>query len=247
MLECRLFELEQSPVWRHVIVEAAVNHRGEPKPLHFAESRTRFARWLDRIIYVVARVPDRIAEPGLAPWDREHQQRNCACDALSEAGPDDLVLISDVDEIPSAVVWAAAPPVVLMQRVAVFAVDWLWPRLEPTGVLVRVRDALPDLAAARDARLSYPPLPEAGWHLSWMGGQEAWHAKLAAHCHLEQDTSETVARIVSGAAYSEGWHIGVKLLPARIDHSWPQFIQQGRFPASWRLPVEHLPPTITPA
>ena len=38
MLECRLRELEDV-VYRHVLVEAPVTHRGDPKPLYYAENR----------------------------------------------------------------------------------------------------------------------------------------------------------------------------------------------------------------
>jgi len=245
MLECRLAELEDSPVWRHVIVEADVTHRGDPKPYLFAEHRSRFERWKDRICYVMGHLPDREHAPDMGPWEREHKQRNGAAVFLAgQTAPEDKVLISDLDEIPSAAVWAATPPVLLMQRVACFAVDWLWPRPEPTGVLVSVRhlrEARFDLAAVRDARHSYPELPDAGWHLSWMGGLDAHRAKLAAHCHLEQDTPGTVARITGGAAWRDGWHIGQKLIPADVDGTWPGFVRRGEYPDSWRRPREEGP------
>jgi len=244
MLECRLTELEDSPVWRHVLVEADVTHRGDPKPRVFFENRERFARWKEKIVYVSGNLPGREDAPDLDPWVREHQQRNWAGIALERAGPGDRVLISDVDEIPSAAVWAARPPALLMQRVACFAADWLWPVPEPTGVTVTVehlRGLQFDLAAARDARHSYRQVPDAGWHLSWMGGLDEHLAKLAAHCHLEQDTPDTVRLITSGQAWQHGWHIGVKLVPADVDETWPGYVWRRECPDSWFRPREEEP------
>jgi hypothetical protein len=98
MLECRLAELED-PVYRHVIVEAPVTHRGDPKPLWYADNQERYARWADRIIHVIADdLPD-----SDDPWVREHAQRDAAWQAVLDAGAtdDDIVYITDVDEILS--------------------------------------------------------------------------------------------------------------------------------------------------
>lgn len=231
MLECRLAELEDSPVYRHVLVEAPVTHRGVPKPLYYQENQARFARWADKIIHVVAHPPG-----ASDPWDREHAQRDAAWEVLKDAAPYDRLLLSDIDEIPSPAVWEATPPVLLMMRVAVFAVDWLWPVLEPCGVLVRASDAGPGLGSVRDGRKNFPQLNGAGWHLSWMGGHSAHLAKLASHCHLEQDTREIVDRITTGRAFSEGWHIDTKLIAADVDETWPRYVYERRCPASWFRP-----------
>lgn len=243
MLECRLIELEDYDV-THVLVEAPVTHRGDPKPLYFAESRGRFSRWKDRIRYVRADLPGKSGPPDLDPWLREHAQRDQAASCLGDAGPDDLVLIADVDEIPSRVVMESSPAeaVLLMQRVACFAVDWVWPGLEPTSVLVRAGVlGGRSLAAVRDTRIAYPAITDAGWHLSWLGGPEAQLAKLAAHCHQEQDIPVNLERITGGAAYREGWHIGVKLVPADVDETWPRYVYERRCPDSWFRPREEYP------
>ncbi len=125
----------------------------------------------------------------------------------------------------------------VMQQVACFAVDWLWPVLEPTGVLARASFVMGNsLAAVRDARGSFPAIEDGGWHLSWMGGHEAHLAKLAAHCHLEQDIPETLERITGGLAYREGWHIGTKLIAADVDETWPRYVRERRCPDSWFRP-----------
>lgn len=95
ILELRLSELAPH-VDRFVIAEATRTFSNEPKPLHFAENRARFARFADKIVHLVI---DDLPAAGDA-WDREAFQRNAVARGLAGAAPDDIVMISDVDEIP---------------------------------------------------------------------------------------------------------------------------------------------------
>ncbi|TYC52321.1 hypothetical protein FMN50_18410 [Rhodobacterales bacterium] len=105
LLEIRLREMGDH-VDHFVLVEANQTQRGTAKPFYFAENRERFARWADKIIDLQITFPDELP-PALGvyknrrkkDWERENYQRNCIADALEGAAPDDLVLLSDVDEI----------------------------------------------------------------------------------------------------------------------------------------------------
>ena len=109
LLEIRLHEL--APVVdRFVLAEATTTFSGNPKPLYFSENRHRFAAFADRITHIVVDDAPRIVR---SPWERRTYQVDALMRGLGEAEPDDLVLISDVDEILRAdVVRAAAanPP-----------------------------------------------------------------------------------------------------------------------------------------
>lgn len=85
-----------------VLVEATTTFSGEPKPLYFAEARARFARWADKIVHVV--VDD--MPKGADAWDAERFQRDACVRGIETAAPDDLILLSDVDEIPKPEVLA---------------------------------------------------------------------------------------------------------------------------------------------
>lgn len=95
ILELRLAELDAC-VDRFVIVEATKTFANEPKPLHFGDNRERFARYLPKIVHVVV---DDLPDEGDA-WDREAFQRNAVARGVTDAAPDDVIMISDVDEIP---------------------------------------------------------------------------------------------------------------------------------------------------
>ncbi|MBG6165136.1 hypothetical protein [Roseibium album] len=112
LLEIRLREMGDS-VDRFVLVEADQTQRGSPKPFYFDENRDRFAPWADKIIDLQVRFPDQLP-PALGvyknrrkkDWERENYQRNCISRALESCDPDDLVLLSDVDEIVRAPILA---------------------------------------------------------------------------------------------------------------------------------------------
>ena len=98
LLEIRLNIL--SPfVDKFVLVEATKTHQGKEKPLHFADNKKRFEKFFDKIIHVVVdEYPD---YEGKSPWVLEHHQRNMIMKGLTECKNDDIILISDLDEIPS--------------------------------------------------------------------------------------------------------------------------------------------------
>ena len=89
---------------KFVLVEAVRRHSGEPKELYFEKNKQRFAPFLDKIIHVV--VDD---EPELPPdcpkliaaWAYENHQRNAIVRGLKGVRDDDVVIISDLDEIPN--------------------------------------------------------------------------------------------------------------------------------------------------
>jgi beta-1,4-mannosyl-glycoprotein beta-1,4-N-acetylglucosaminyltransferase len=95
ILELRLEELD-GRVDYFVIGEATRTFSNEPKPLYFAENKARFARFLPKIIHVAI---DDLPASGDA-WDREAFQRDALVRGLTKAAPDDVIMISDVDEIP---------------------------------------------------------------------------------------------------------------------------------------------------
>ena len=239
MLECRLRELPQ--VWRHVIVESPVTHRGGPKPLHYAANRERFAAWADRIIHVVAGgLPPWVGlgpDP-VNPWAREHTQRDAAQGALADAGDDDVVLIADVDEFPPALFPLPDPVLAFDQRLCMYAVDWEYPELHRCTVAARMGYIRQQgsLAAVRDGRYGYPGV-SGGWHLTWLGGVEAQRAKLATICHTEM-TGHEASLIRDGRCYREGIHHSGQLMmrPVDVDSTWPEMIWKRECPASWFRP-----------
>ena len=97
LLELRLESL-YDVVDRFVIVEADKTHANLPKPFNFLENVDRYQKYLPKIEYVM----DSSVVPyeGVSDWSIENNQRNNIMKGLTEAEPDDLIMISDVDEFP---------------------------------------------------------------------------------------------------------------------------------------------------
>lgn len=106
ILEIRLRELAKV-VDRFVLVEANETQTGLAKPFIFEENKARFTPWLDRITHIKVTFPKSLPRAEgkygqMGGWEREHYQRNQIQQGLVEAEPDDLVIVSDVDEIVNA-------------------------------------------------------------------------------------------------------------------------------------------------
>ena len=89
LLELRLEELSDV-VDYFVLVEATKTFRNNDKPLFFHKNKTRYTKFLDKIIHVI--VDD--MPGGDDPWSREYHQRNCITRGLTNLKEEDLVIIS---------------------------------------------------------------------------------------------------------------------------------------------------------
>ncbi len=95
LLKMRLQELDEV-VDHFVLVENIETQRVDLKPLYFNENRQLFEKYLNKIIHVI--VDERHPEMDL--WGIENFQRNCIARGLINCQPTDIIVISDLDEIP---------------------------------------------------------------------------------------------------------------------------------------------------
>lgn len=83
---------------KFVLEESTVTFSGEPKEMIFAKHRDMFAAFADKIVYVA--VDDSPLE-GVTTHERDKFQKNRLIRGMADAKPDDIVIFSDVDEIPN--------------------------------------------------------------------------------------------------------------------------------------------------
>lgn len=167
---------------RRVLVEALTTHSG-------AKKDRLFYQWKLPGVQLV--VPD--LAPFATPWLRENGQRNAIMEGLAAAAPEDVVLISDADEVPSpdgidrAIAQLAHhPAVVLCQRMYNFTRRWEdlrgW-RGTVVTTCAHLRKTSPQ--ALRDQRESLPRVADGGEHLSFFGGTQEVSRKLSSFAHTE--------------------------------------------------------------
>ena len=84
-----------------IIVESTVNHQGETRKLHF--DINKYKKFKSKIIYIeVNDTPENIKKPHKGGESLvEQHQRNSIWKGLKKCHDDDLVILSDVDEIPN--------------------------------------------------------------------------------------------------------------------------------------------------
>lgn len=99
LLEIRLETLD-SVVDFFVIAEAPITYRAHPKPLYFELNKQRFAKFLPKIRHII--VDDLPTEKGFDQnWQRETLQRAALERGLADARDEDIIMLSDLDEIPT--------------------------------------------------------------------------------------------------------------------------------------------------
>jgi beta-1,4-mannosyl-glycoprotein beta-1,4-N-acetylglucosaminyltransferase len=206
LLEFRLKLLDEQ-VDHFVIAESNLTHSGQLKPFYFEENKARFDPWEQKIIYIpLKQTTDGLVftnneityDPGSASWKLENEQRNSLAAANSIIGDDDLVLLSDLDEIPDpAILKKIKPghePVSLSQLFHYYFLNcqnignerWWNGTIASTGK--QFKDLGPQ--QLRDKRNDYPRIKKAGWHFSYIGGLEKIKEKIRSFAHTEFNKEE---------------------------------------------------------
>ena len=104
LLDLRL-NILNSIVDKFVIVESKIDHAGNHKKLNF--NINNFTKFKDKIEYFVLEelpVKKKIFSKSWrnSPnWIRENYQRNCLLKGFKDSDDNDLIMISDIDEIPN--------------------------------------------------------------------------------------------------------------------------------------------------
>ncbi len=82
---------------KFVISESTVTFSGDAKPLYYEENKKMFKEFEDKIIHVV--VDDTPMD--CDAYERDHHQKCAVARGLAGCSADDVVIFSDVDEIPN--------------------------------------------------------------------------------------------------------------------------------------------------
>nr|WP_282187709.1 hypothetical protein [Azospirillum sp. TSO22-1] len=252
VLDLRLRELA-GVVDRFVLVEADTTHAGLPKPLFFEERKAEFAPYLDRITHIVVRDMPETTDS----WVRENFQRNAIMRGLDGLKPDDIVLISDVDEIPRRSVIASLPgngAVVSGLRMPLFYFKYNYLNIAGNDCMVvwtvavrgsHIAQITPQ--GARNARFALsqnPPAntrvyPHAGWHFSYIGDVEHVQRKLRNFAHQEYNDERFIEAIDIDRIVASGAD-----LYGRAGYAWTTVQADDYFPDPLRANFERYRPFV---
>jgi hypothetical protein len=186
LLEIRLNSLAPY-VERFVLVEMPVTHSGKLKPLYFEENKARFKDF--NITHLIA-PPKKDTS-----WVLEHYQREYLMNGLLNVDEDEVVLLSDLDEIPDLGKYIDGQEGAFKQKLYyyylnVFTGDSNW-----KGTIATRMKNISKLNRIRNLRNKYPTIVHGGWHFSTLGPVENIIYKIESFAHVELNTPEHKSRI----------------------------------------------------
>ena len=230
--ELEILEIKLNELYEHVdyfvLVESTETFRGNPKPLHFEENKTKFSKFLNKIIHVIVSETIEHAEY----WDREIYQRNQIMRRLTHCRDEDIVIIEDLDEIISASKLPELIDLVNTNQVqyvtcAQTMYTYFLNRYGHVGYskeywLGSVIAQYTDVKLIKPQGIRYLRNWEtakiAGWHFTYMGGVDRVRKKLESfsHSELDNDSYKDPERIRKEVET-------LKLV--QIDETFPQFVR----------------------
>ena len=186
MLELKL--REHAPyVDRFVITESNRTYNQIEKPYRLEQKWARYSDWQHKITYV------KFDATGLEPgWTTEHAQREHGVSSVTPA-PEDIVLITDLDEFLTAKDFDALDRSVDLKREVLFQMTCYWcfadvvhNRGQMAIAACRYKNYV-DSTTHRRPQKRFEHLPDplqdtcvipGGIHLTWMGDREQFEQKL---------------------------------------------------------------------
>ena len=209
LLDIRLNVLNDY-VDKFVLVESPYTHSGFKKQLFFKENKYKFEKFKDKIVTFEYVPQAEILEnkPNNFTWILENLQRNSILNALltqKSINNDDIVVVSDVDEIPDPIVLRNIVDAVsnnnytirLIQKMHYYYLDCLdigsldW-GFEVGSYVTRFENLMRySPQCFRDSR-NIQLYANCGWHFSYLGGIDAIVNKIQSFAHAELNKLEFI-------------------------------------------------------
>jgi beta-1,4-mannosyl-glycoprotein beta-1,4-N-acetylglucosaminyltransferase len=250
LLEIRLNELD-SVVDYFVIVESTRTFQKKPKPLYLDMDDERIVKFKNKIIHIVVDDFPNFFTHWRIPktWDYENHQRNAIGRGLVNAEPDDIIIVSDVDEIPNAKKITENlifnKPIIFQQRFFYYFLNYVITKAAPEECLLTKDDVVfwrgsvmikfKDFTTAREVRNlrndhSMDQIEEGGWHFSYIGGIDAIISKLKSFSHAKEakqllndiDDKERISAMIASGHDLFNRDMAFKVLP--LSEPFPEYL-----------------------
>lgn len=177
-----------------VVIEASETFTGVHKEYCFDQLVDINKKYKDKIIRIKINFPDK----NMSPWEREFFQRNCVTEFLFEYNvlDDDIIILSDADEIPRASIVENISSYNLPTRLDVCQYFWNFNWKVPDHCN---QGARPIVSKFSDIKKIGPQnlraetvdmIPKAGWHFSFFGELEKVKNKIESFAHTEYDKDD---------------------------------------------------------
>ncbi len=235
---------------KFIICEATRDHAGNKKELKF--NLEKFSKFKEKIKYIVVDDIPTEVKPIKKNWHENHTrdqfQRNALARGIEQFSPDDLIMISDIDEIPNP---KKIKDFDLKNKYACFLqknfqtkinllniTDIFW-----SGTKICQKKNLKSPQWLRDIKTKKQPfwkvfsetqpqlIKNGGWHFSFLKDSQSIKRKINSFAHQEYNTKEftdikKIEEKISKKIDIFGRNIQYKAID--IDESFPQYIRDNK-------------------
>jgi len=226
-----------------VVVESTVNHQGQTRKLHF--DKNKYKKFQNKIVYIeVDDTPDNIKKPHTGGESLvEQHQRNSIMKGLNKSQDNDLIILSDVDEIPDLnklKVFDKNKYAVFSQKMFMYKLNLL--NLNENnwhGSKICLKKNLKSPQWLRNLKFKKYPfwridkqknlqiIDDGGWHFAYLQDVKNISKKIKSFAHGEFNKEDIVSEKNIELKISQGEDVlgrGYKIKKIEIDSSYPEYI-----------------------
>ena len=226
-----------------VVVESTVNHQGQTRKLHF--DKNKYKKFQKKIVYIeVDDTPDNIKKPHTGGESLvEQHQRNSIMKGLNKSQDNDLIILSDVDEIPDLnklKVFDKNKYAVFSQKMFMYKLNLL--NLNENnwhGSKICLKKNLKSPQWLRNLKFKKYPfwridkqknlqiIDNGGWHFAYLQDVKNISKKIKSFAHGEFNKAEIVSEKNIELKINQGEDVlgrGYKIKKIEIDSSYPKYI-----------------------
>lgn len=214
--ELEIAELRIKELWDtvdyFVIAEANITHQNKPKEFHLKNNWGRFKPYEEKIRHII--IEDMPKSPDT--WVNERFQRKCLERGLQDLQKDDIVVVSDCDEIPRPAALEAIKEdindydrYILAIPLNYFRFNFMMinPLVKQNNIIVTRGRAFTNPQRERESTFHTNNLPlhhadenfcvieHAGWHFTYFGETEFAKNKILSFAHSETNTPRIMDRL----------------------------------------------------
>jgi beta-1,4-mannosyl-glycoprotein beta-1,4-N-acetylglucosaminyltransferase len=165
-----------------------------------------------------------------AQWGRETFQRECILRSLINCNDEDIIILSDLDEIPNVkdlLNYIDKEDVVVFKQKMFyyflnFLVDNNWIGSKACRYKYLKNTAVSDLRLVREKNKC---IENGGWHFSYLGGEQQIRKKIEAYSHQEYNNDSIKNNILSNIQSGKDlFGRNMSLTVVELDNFYPKYI-----------------------
>jgi len=240
-----------------IIVESDLTHSGQKKPFYFEENKHRFSKFLDKIIsykiydnpsnfinlpntedielqkiYDFIKITKRFNPYFQPDYGRDFFQKESVRRALVDCDENDIIIISDADEIPDPkilkdthkldlnnIIYSLNQPMYCFYLNVLKENGWCGSKM---GLYKNMKKY--SFNEIRGDHSLSSIIPKAGWHFSFMGGEEMVKNKILSYSARDMVDNRVLSSIKSNMVNNIDPYFRSTLSKVEIDTTYPEYI-----------------------